>query len=478
MTENTPGANNTTCKLIAAFIALSSHLIMHQIDVTSVHFSVAFNIPINNISIYFSKLFSFRCMLIAAGTASELVVSQFSKTVDPGGNQRIRKWFSMGSFIAVFFIRMLCLFFLCRSSQLGYYVYIVLSIEAYFFGYFHASVVGLVPEHSLAVALAANVSRFFILAVQLILDALLYTRPLLMIKVQVCVGVLMTGVAVAMWIYFICGLCAVSPDASDRTNGSDGSQSSSTGSRIRPVKEKGFLETLYRAISPFAMFFGGSIFKDFLFPGVLPYALLLRDRCHTINMIVPVSNMVGPVFLFCLEYYGGFPKWTPIFNVFWVFVIPMIIIFVCSFLAIHSRNRMFRRIINSKNYVIHLTLTLVCCNGFLDPLSFGGVAKIVKTGFDQHHGKGWGGNPPEIEEGSNSILTLHILSALFMRFVFSKLSVGYNNTRVSLGYCLPKFRPIHRMSKFNTGWYIFRQTFIRAWKDTGSDLKMDVKQYL
>ncbi|UKK01794.2 hypothetical protein MACK_001147 [Theileria orientalis] len=474
MTEEPPGAKNTTCKLIAAFISLSSHLIMHQIDVTSVHFSVAFNIPINNISIYFSKLFSFRCMLIAAGTASELVVSQFSKTVDPGGNQRIRKWFSMGSFIAVFFIRMLCLFFLSTSSQLGYYVYVILSIEAYFFGYFHASVVGLVPEHSLAVAVAANVSRFFILSVQLVLDAMFYTRPLLMIKLQVWIGVLMTGVAVGMWIYFIYGLCSVPPSVSD---------GSSTGRAIRTVEEKGFFETLFKALSPFSMFFGGSMFKDFLFPGVLPYALLLRDRCHIINMFVPVSNMLGPAFLFCLEYYDGFPEWTPVFNVFWVLVIPMIIIFVCSFLAMHSRIRIFRRMINSRQYIIHLTLTLVCCNGFLDPLSFGGVAKIVKQGFkndsksDITSGRGSEPDKPEFE-GSNSLLAVHILSALFMRFVFSKLSVGYNDTRVSLGYCLPKFRPIHRMSKFNTGWYIFRQTFIRAWKDVGSDLKMDVKQYL
>ncbi|BAM40530.1 conserved hypothetical protein [Theileria orientalis strain Shintoku] len=469
MTKKPPGAQDTTCKLIASFIALSSHLIMHQIDVTSVHFSVAFDIPINNISIYFSKLFSFRCMLIAAGTASELVVSQFSKSVDPRGNQRIRKWFSMGSFIGVFFIRMLCLFFLSRSSQLGYYVYVILSIEAYFFGYFHASVVGLVPEHSLAVALAANVSRFFILSVQLILDALFYSRPLLMIKLQVWIGVIMTGVAVAMWIYFNYGLCAISPETSD---------DSSSGSVVRVVKERGFGETLCKALSPFSMFFGGSIFKDFLFPGVLPYALLLRDRCHFINMLVPVSNMVGPVFLFCLEYYDGFPRWTPVFNTFWLFVIPMIMIFVSSFLAMHSRISFFRRMINSRNYIIHLTLTLVCCNGFLDPLSFGGVAKIVKTGFDQYSDRIRGDNPPDIEEGSNSILTLHILSALFMRFVFSKLSVGYNDTRVSLGYALPKFRPIHRMSKFNAGWYIFRQTFIRAWKDAGSDFKMDIKQYL
>ncbi|UKK01468.2 hypothetical protein MACK_002282 [Theileria orientalis] len=527
MSEQSPGKKITICKLIAAFIALSSHLIMHQIDVTSVHFSVAFKIPLNNISIYFSKLFSFRCMLIAAGTATELVVSELSKKIYPQAKQDIRKLVSMGSFVGVLIVRVIFLFYLYKSSQLGFYVYVILSIEAFFFGYFHASVVGLVPEHSLAVAFAANLSRFFIFFIQLILDALLGKYPLLMIKIQVWVVVIVTCIAVSMWIYYnfafcyylsiqdpveciiqskylpekpgnknerimwsrgpIIGWMKMFYKRSPRVKYSkecEGGPSDETDIVELVVIEKGFAITFCKALSPFLMFFGGSMFKDFLFPGVLPYALLRRDRCHTINMLVPVANFFGPLVLFFAESFYSFPRWTPFFNGFWALLILMILVSVSAFMAIHSRSRLFRGFINAGFEVGAFTLMLVFCNGFLDPLSFAGVAKIVKRGFkdvkpeiakdDSEEGK----TKKTRIEGSNSLLTVHMLSALFMRFVFSKLSVGYNDTRVSLGYCLPKFRPIHRMSKFNTGWYIFRQTFIRAWKDVGSDLKMDVMQYL
>nr|PVC52957.1 hypothetical protein MACL_00000415 [Theileria orientalis] len=263
------------------------------------------------------------------------------------------------------------------------------------------------------------------------------------------------------------------------------------------VEEKGFGITFFRALSPFLMFFGGSMFKDFLFPGVLPYALVRRDRCHIINMLVPVANILGPLVLFSDES-RLIPRWTQVFNSFWALLILMILVGVSAFMAIHSRVRLFRSFINSAEQVSYSTLILVFCNGFMDPLSFAGVAKIVKKGFENEFKydindvakNGSEGTNKEIinsderkskitrVEGSNSLLTVHILSALFMRFVFSKLSVGYNDTRVSLGYCLPKFRPNHRMSRRNTGWYIFRQTFIRAWKDTGSDFKLDVKKYL
>ncbi|UKJ90838.2 hypothetical protein MACJ_001773 [Theileria orientalis] len=474
MSEHSPGGN-ISCKLIAAFIALSSHLIMHQIDVTSAHFSVAFSIPLNNISIYFSKLFSFRCLLIAVGTFSEFLISEIFKHLDFGAlngvgkkDNKYRKYISMACFALVLAIRVLLLIFLYRSSNLGYYVYIILSVEAFFFGYFHASVLAIVPEHSLAVALAANVSRLFILLTQFCLDAILYTRPLLMIKLQVLIGVVMTGIAVVLWFYYH----QIGPCSSHITSGSTDLSALPGPGGIRVKEEKGFGRTFADAISPFMMFFVGSMFKDFLYPGVLPYALLKRDICHIINMLVPVSNMIGPVVLFFLEIAEVFPIWEPSYNWFWVFAIPMAMTFVLSFMPIHTRIPFFRSIINSRIKVMYMTLGVVFCNGFLDPLSFGGVAKVVKPQF---RGKARNGT---LKYGDNRLITFHAILALFMRFVFSKISVGYNDTRVSLGYCLPKFRPLHRMSKHNTFWYILRQTFKTAWKDTGSDFSMNIKNYL
>ncbi|UVC54436.1 hypothetical protein MACJ_003983 [Theileria orientalis] len=489
MGPQSPGKH---CKVIAAFVSLSSHLIMHQIDVTSAHFSVAFNIPLNNISIYFSKLFSFRCLLIAAGTLTEFIVSQISKLIDPGPDPggtdprssvskhlKYRKWISMTCFGAVLFVRLFLLIFLYFSSHLGYHVYVILSIESFFFGYFHASVLAIVPEHSLAVALAANASRFFILSIQVILDLIFYKHPLLMIKLQCWIGVILTTAAFTSWIYYheseTCNEVPALTTHSSSQNDSSASQELQTRSQL---KIKGFIETFFDAFSPFFMFFAGSMFKDFLFPGVLPYALLHRDKCHIINMLVPVANLIGPIFLFVLESLELFKQWTATYNVFWLLAIPMGLIFAYSMMAIHTRNPSARRIANSRARVMMITLGVVFGNGFLDPLSFGGVAKVVKPERDSDQTEHNDSTGHEIVQGDNSLITFHAILALFMRFVFSKLSVGYNDTRVSLGYVIPKFRPNHRMSKKNLAWYLIRQTFKRAGKDAITDFMKNIQNYL
>ncbi|BAM41881.1 conserved hypothetical protein [Theileria orientalis strain Shintoku] len=496
MGTSSPGKH---CKVIAAFVSLSSHLIMHQIDVTSAHFSVAFNIPLNNISIYFSKLFSFRCLLIAAGTLTEYIVSQISKLIDPdpdpgpdpGGEVgtghknpvpkhiKYRKWISMTCFGAVLFVRLFLLIFLYFSSHLGYHVYVILSIESFFFGYFHASVLAIVPEHSLAVALAANASRFFILSIQVILDFMFYSRPLLMIKLQCWIGVILTTAAFTSWIYYHeSETCNDVPALTANTTSQEAPSASYEHQTISQPKTKGFITTFFDAFSPFMMFFAGSMFKDFLFPGVLPYAVLHRDKCHIINMLVPVANLIGPIILFVLESLDLFKKWTGTYNVFWLLAIPMGVIFAYSMLAIHTRNPLARRIANSRARVMIITLGVVFGNGFLDPLSFGGVAKVVKPERITDESGSRDSTGQEVELGDNSLITFHAILALFMRYIFSKLSVGYNDTRVSLGYIIPKFRPNHKMSKRNLAWYLCRQTFKRAVIDAITDFQKNIQNYL
>ncbi|BAM41879.1 conserved hypothetical protein [Theileria orientalis strain Shintoku] len=471
------------CKIIAAFVSLSSHLIMHQIDVTSAHFAVAFNIPLSNISIYFSKLFSFRCLLIAVGSASEFIVAcvcshlgssesgnsgQGKGSSDKGTNGKCRKYISMGCFGLVLVMRLLFLCILHFASRLGYFLYIVLSIEAFFFGYFHCSVLAIAPEYSVPVVFAANASRIFVLSLQFVLDLCIKSNALINIKIQTWVYVILTSIAVALWIY-----CYASEDLTGSNHDSSASTTSQTGDQTSDKKD--FFGTLTKAYSPFSMFFAGSMFKDFLFPGVLPYAVLHRDKCHIINMLVPIANMIGPISLYTLESIKSFKKWETQFDCFWVLVIPMLGIFICSMMAIHKKNSRANLIINSKKLVLIITIMLILCNSYLDPLSFGGVAKTVKP---QSESEGAEKKSNNKKRGDDSVITFHLILALFMRFIFSKLSVGYNDTRVSLGYHLPKFRPNHKMPKSNIGWYFIRETFRRAWRDTGSDFKMNIKEYL
>ncbi|UKK02855.1 hypothetical protein MACK_002952 [Theileria orientalis] len=455
--------SDSKCKIIAAFVSLSSHLIMHQIDVTSAHFAVAFNIPLSNISIYFSKLFSFRCLLIAVGSASEFLVSYIctkfqGSDSSNGSNGKCRKYLSMGCFGFVLVMRLWFSIILHCATRLGYFVYIILSIEAFFFGYFHCSVLAIAPEYSVPVVFAANASRLFVLSLQFILDLCIKSNPLVKIKIQTWVCAILTTIAVGLWVYCNVDVHSTNSNTVESSSGGSGGMN--------------FFTTLGKASSPFLLFFAGSMFKDFLFPGVLPYAVLHRDQCHIINMLVPIANMVGPISLFTMELNDKFKEWKDEFNCFWLLVLPMLGIFIFSMKAIHTKDVNTNVIINSKGLVLIITIILILCNSYLDPLSFGGVAKTVKP---QTTGKGTENNN---NAGDDSVITFHLILALFMRFIFSKLSVGYNDTRVRLGYHLPKFRPNHKMAQSNVGSYFIRETFRRAWHDTGSDFKMNIKEYL
>nr|PVC50914.1 hypothetical protein MACL_00001933 [Theileria orientalis] len=125
------------------------------------------------------------------------------------------------------------------------------------------------------------------------------------------------------------------------------------------------------------------------------------------------------------------------------------------------------RIRNSKPIVMIMTLILIVYYSFLYALSYAGVPKVVHTSFN-------GTN----KIGNKSVITCNVICTMLYRFFFSKIAVGYNHTRVNLGYHLPKFRPIHRMSKSNVAWYFIRNTFRRAGNDTIEDFRMNIKDYL
>ncbi|UKJ87948.2 hypothetical protein MACJ_000390 [Theileria orientalis] len=423
MSEQSPGNNTTACKLIAALVALSSHMIIHQIDVTSANFSIAFYIPLNNIAIYLTKLYSFRFILIVLGILTEFSISECSKAMHPGDHIRVRA-------------------------------------EGYFFGLFHTSFIGIVPEHSLIVALSD--------------DAYL------------CLVV--TIAALAAWIVY--------------------HEAEVINSRYFEIKNvtknvprtMTFFRTLSHAFSPLMMIFVSSLIKDFLFPNLLPYALLSKFRWNFVTVMSSILKLIGPVLLFSLESNSLFPKWDTPYNAFWIIVVPMAVIYVYTFLAIHTRIPSAKSIINSVPKVMLITVGVVLGNSFFDPLSYAGVSKVVRPekipsgnsspseapGPASQALATSSGEGPAAEDsdnsgepdGDNAVITIHALSVVFMRFAISKLSAGYNDTRISLGYCFPRFRPNHRMSRSNLGWYIFRKTFKTAWKAVGNDFDMDIRNYL
>ncbi|UKJ90642.1 hypothetical protein MACJ_001576 [Theileria orientalis] len=450
--ENDNGSTQFCARAIVAFVSISYNLIIHQLDITSRHFAAAFNIPIYNVGIYFDKLYSIRCLLIVIGSALEYVIFQVA-----GGDlkkdeychmgDRIRKYVGMVSFGAVLIVRVVFLVLLYNSSKPAYDVYVILTAEAFFYGLHDGAIMGLASAYIPFISLFYNICRIVILVFQFFLDLLWFERPLLMIQIQIWINLVFTTIGVALWVYY--NLC-IKPIV-DKENSTKAKEALN-----------GSKDSIDGAVTPFIMFFTGSMCKDFLTPGTLPYALLQRDRCHLINKISSIIFLIGPLTFVALENADILQKWEPYCNAFLLATIPMAVIFIYSFLAMHTRIPSARRIINSRPRVMTMTLVLVFCYGFIEPLNFIGVAKYATRG-----------NP-----NGYTIQGINNTFAILSRSFFARLSVGYSDTRISLGYHLPKFRPNHRMSKKNLAWYFIRQTFKRSWDDMKRDLKFDIHRYL
>ncbi|UVC54326.1 hypothetical protein MACJ_003865 [Theileria orientalis] len=287
-----------------------------------------------------------------------------------------------------------------------------------------------------------------------------------MIKIQCWLSVVLTTLAVGSWAYFINTYWNASIFDNEKNKIKD-NQPSGAGAQNPTNEVATFSETFMECLSPILMFPAGSIFKDFLFPGVLPYALLNRDKCHIINKLATIFYGIGSVILFIFEKAGAFNKWSSFYDGFWVTTILATVISIYTFMAIHTRIPSAARIRNSKPIVTTMTLTMIVYYSFLYALNYAGVPKIIHTAFEETN-----------KIGDKTVITFNVICTMLYRFIFSKIAVGYNHTRVNLGYHLPKFRPNHRMSKSNLAWYFIRNTFRRAGHDTIEDFRMNIKDYL
>ncbi|UKK01437.2 hypothetical protein MACK_002251 [Theileria orientalis] len=351
------------------------------------------------------------------------------------------------------------------SSQLAYHAYIVLAVDGLLCGCV-TSITAIIPGNSVVITLGYNLCRIFVSFVQFIIDLFWHGRPMVMIRMQCWLSVFLTAVAVGSWAYYINSYCNT-PNV-HQNKGDTYDKPSSLGSQS-PTKDEvaTFGETMGEALSPFLMFPAGSMFKDFLYPGVLPYALLQRDKCHIINKISTVLYGMGSVTLFILEKAGAFNKWNSFYDGFWVIIVIFTVISTYTFMAIHTRIPSATKIRNSKPIVMTMTLTLIFYYSYLYTLSYAGVPKVVHTAFEGRN-----------KIGNKAVITCNVICTMTYRFIFSKIAVGYNHTRVALGYHLPKFRPNHRMSKSNVAWYFIRNTFSRAGHDTIEDFRMNIRDYL
>ncbi|BAM38992.1 conserved hypothetical protein [Theileria orientalis strain Shintoku] len=477
-----------TCKAIVAMGSVALHIMFFQLEVISAQVAIAFNIPVQTTSIYLEKLFGIRFLAFVLGVTIEYFIFRIYSELNPTTANWTRVIMNETAFGLMLFARIILFIVTMCSSNLAYHVYFALAFESFALGSVGGSIFAVVPQHVAVHVLSAHLSRLLTFLVQFFLD-LAFKDSLPKIKFQFFFCVILNAIACGCFYHYHHNIgCSdiLKPATQEETHNKENKETSGNGTSsgsenngqstngngngkeqpgmyTKPPVTKNFIETFGAAASPFLMYSIGSVLFDTLFPGILPYAFISRERAHMVNMILPIAGMTGPVLLFILESAGKFDKWHDEFDIAWLWVIPMTIVFIYSILAVHTRIPSARRIINNRPVVLAMTFTGALGNSFMDPLSFAGVAKkLFLSGFI-----------PDI-----GVLMFHQFFCISIRFYHYKISVGYNVTRIDLGYILPKFRPNHRMSKWNTFWYVLRTTFKKAGRDAISDMTMNVKEYL
>ncbi|UKK02852.2 hypothetical protein MACK_002949 [Theileria orientalis] len=465
MTENKKVNGKTVREYIGEFIAffvcLDSYLLIFQVSIASRHMAVAFVLPIHNIGIYFSKLYSLSCLMMGLGAVFEYGL--YLCCTD------IRVYLSITSLAIKTIARLLFVIITYASKRLSFHTYIEITGEAGLLGIFQSSLFSLVPEYAPITSLSMDTSFMVACILQVLFDLSMYDKPLLMVRMQSIMRFATSFISLCLWCFFLLKFDSVFPKPENSKENEEEIEEQCNDLAAKgesPEKNISILKHFGNASSQFLMFGSTALFKEFLFPGIIPYALLERDKCHIINLSVPPFYLIGSSATLAIHKLApGFKCWRPEFHSFWLLLLPQIFIFVISIMAIHTKIRFTRKFLGSRPRVLILTLFLMVSYCTMQSVSFVGVSDYVYYQSGD-------------EDGSIGIVSLHYITAIIYRFVFSKLSVGYNDTRVQLGYHLPKFRPNHRMSDSNTFIYILKNTFKRSVKDAVTDFTMNIRNYL
>ncbi|XP_953529.1 uncharacterized protein TA10475 [Theileria annulata] len=222
-----------------------------------------------------------------------------------------------------------------------------------------------------------------------------------------------------------------------------------------------------KALCPFLMIVPTCFFKDFLYPSILPFALLLRSESHYINIVTNIFHIVFCLAIFFIYLYSFniMDYVWDYFDYLWLISIIPSTILIITLLAIHTKIGVFHRITLSLRKVFVLSLFYVLCFTVMESISYVCVADYVykKSGDPTHNLK---------------YLLFHHLLALFCSYIFSKLSVGYNHTRIELGHVAPYYQTELDLTNLQVFWFLIRGTFKSTFRDILFFARTDIREYL
>uniref|UniRef100_A0A3B0NE93 Uncharacterized protein n=1 Tax=Theileria annulata TaxID=5874 RepID=A0A3B0NE93_THEAN len=472
-------------KFYVAFNAFSAHMFIQIASVTSKHISVAFKIPAENTGIYFAKLLSARGLISLAASILSYIINMTTK----GENVLISLIFSF----SIFIFRFIFMAFLHMSSNLPLTIYLAYILEGLAVGLFQMPFYSLTAEYVSILSVSFKLSRITLFVLQIFLDLANFKNPIVMVKIQYWFAFTITCISTGLWFAFCSNKSKRNKkkkqeamnefvDVSDESfilkvdelgeeetpsfRGDD-DDTPNTRDEQAEIVEPGFFTLFLDQISPFCMCLAAIMMKSTIHPGLLPYSLLNRDKCHSINMVVTPMALMATTFVHLLKenVKSIDRRWNWKWNMMWMTGIPPFTVVMLIFVSLHSKGVIAKGIINQKWSVLALGVVFFLFNCTLESFGYVGVAANVKQ-----NGK--------ILTRGRKIVSTGQMSTLITGFIFYKFSIGYSVTRKSIISDVGRSIYINKMSRFETLWFWIGRTIIEAFKDFVNDFRLNIKDYI
>lgn len=456
-------------ELTAAMVAFSLYMPNQVVSVASKHIAVALDIPEKNTGIYFSKLRS-AMYLVSLGCSC---IMYMVKWIVSENNM----FLTLGTYFFIWLSRLFLFIVMFRSENVALSLYGCMVFSSFSMGLFQMTFYSLTVDHTTAISLAFRVSKFLIWGIQLLMDVLFPSKPLLMVRIQFFLVLLAATLSFLLWVYFcikrISNYLVVEDKQDKETLVIRKWRGICLGSKYKKVSLAEYQEPsigrhIINALSPLLMCVIPQAIKCFLWPGLLPYSILKRERCHIINMLVTPVSIMGTFAIHCLKLRVSSirQRWAWYWHLFWLFVIPEVAVFFCTLVALHFPDtQLSRSIIDSVPAASILVFALYTCYPILDSLGYLGVTANVK-----HNG--------ETLNNGLKVVTTNQLLYLFVNVISYKMSVGYSITRNSFFGSTPCYIPTEGMTSLSAIWFWISSTVSNGYRDFIEEFNFNIREYV
>ncbi|BAM41882.1 conserved hypothetical protein [Theileria orientalis strain Shintoku] len=162
-------------ELVVGFVIFATYLFMNQIDALVPQFFYMYDIPVHNLGIFLSKLFSSKSISMIFGSLLQYVIVVSFPS-------QIYNYTMLGCGL-LFSMRMLNMFFIYSDISLSK-MYVLFNFDAFCTGFFLTSFLGLVTQFMAIALLSTSISVSFAFFLQRPINYLFRRRPLVMFKVH------------------------------------------------------------------------------------------------------------------------------------------------------------------------------------------------------------------------------------------------------------------------------------------------------